>query len=692
MISEQIQFILGGYWDWEGEQPIKNSCGHKAAQYYCFALRQKGRHVCLRYRFGMAGYPQIGSPLWLYQSSSCLFHTFFPINDFVDLSAFVVSSATAGGEVTARSSKIIMFEEPEWQVPRVFVPDGVNTLPEYTHKRFGGRRIQRFLAVLSLILYIFTKISVNMYSGAIFIQQALRMDNIYIAIIFLLIVTALCTVLGGLAAVIYTDTLQFFIMISGSIYVLVRGLQEVGGYSELQTKYLASIPNKLVGNTTCGLPRVDSWRMLRDADTSVSDMPWPGFFLGQTPSSIWYWCADQMMVQRVMASRSLSHAQGATLFAGYAKLLPLFIMVIPGMISRVLFPNEVGCIDPDECFKFCGSRTSCSNSAYPKLVLEYMPSGMRGVMFSVMLAALMSDLTSIFNSASTLFTMDIWSYYQPKAKPREQILVGRLFIIVLAVAAILWVPVIERNQGGQMYIYIQAVAAYLSPPIAAMYCLAIFWKRMNESGAFWGLMSGFFIGIVRMLLDFYYGEPACYEEEFRPAFLSELHYMYFAMLLFISTIVVSVVVTLMTKPPEGWMLIRTTFCTRYDCGDRDDDLELKEHAQNELLQDINEREHHDLKHISHDQPWYKRIYNCMCGYDNSEKAQEQAEAMKEHIANLTNLEQTKCEKVILNTMLIIIISVAIIAFVVLSINPFTIEEVYEIQRTKLEELGLFGLL
>ncbi|KAK7069892.1 Sodium/glucose cotransporter 4, partial [Halocaridina rubra] len=131
-----------------------------------------------------------------------------------------------------------------------------------------------------------------------------------------------------------------------------------------------------------------------------------------------------MMVQRVMAARSLSHAKGGTIFAGYVKLLPLFMMVIPGMISRVLYTNEVGCVDPDECFKFCGSRVSCSNSAYPKLVLEFLPSGIRGIMLSVMLSALMSDLTSIFNSASTLFTMDIWSLCRPKSKTREKLLVG----------------------------------------------------------------------------------------------------------------------------------------------------------------------------------------------------------------------------------------------------------------------------
>ncbi|MPC42544.1 Sodium/glucose cotransporter 4 [Portunus trituberculatus] len=384
-------------------------------------------------------------------------------------------------------------------------------------------------------------------------------------------------------------------------------------------------------NSTCGLPRVDSWRMLRDADPSVSDMPWPAFLMGQMPASIWYWCADQVMVQRVMAARSLSHAKG--------------------MISRVLFPNEVGCVDPEECYKFCGSRVSCSNSAYPKLVLEYLPSGMRGIMLSVMLSALMSDLTSIFNSASTLFTMDIWSQFRPRAKGREQLMTGRCFIIILVVFSILWIPIIERTQGGQLYIYIQAIAAYLAPPIAAMYCLAITWKRMNES----------------------------------------FHYMYFATFLFWVTITVVVVVTLVTPPDEDWRLIRTTFFTRLDRHERKDDVELLNRARAELLLSSpntpeNKYIEHGCQEPEHKIPWYRRFYNWLLGFDDSDKAQQQIVEMNEHIAQLTNLQQEKWENYLLNIMLVVILLVMMGLYIYFSINPFTQEQVHDIQREKLHKL------
>jgi sodium/myo-inositol cotransporter 3 len=235
-------------------------------------------------------------------------------------------------------------------------------------------------------------------------------------------------------------------------------------------------------NMTCGVPGTDSWQLLRAP--FGSDMPWPGFLLGQTPASIWYWCADQIMVQKVLSAKSLSDAQGATIFCGWIKVLPLFLIVIPGMISRVLYPDEVGCVDPEICQAVCQNSVSCSNIAFPKLVLGIMPEGLRGIMISVMLAALMSDLTSIFNSASTLFTMDVYRRFRENAKARELLLVGRLSIVVLVAVSIGWIPLIQQMQGGQLYIYIQSIAAYLSPPIAMIFCMAIAWPRMNEKVTF----------------------------------------------------------------------------------------------------------------------------------------------------------------------------------------------------------------
>lgn len=258
-----------------------------------------------------------------------------------------------------------------------------------------------------------------------------------------------------------------------------------------------------------------------------------------------------MMIQRALAAKSLSHAKGATVFASYLKILPFFIIILPGMISRALFPDDVACVLPEECLRACGSTSSCYNSAYPRLVVGIMPAGFKGLMLAVMLAALMSDLTSIFNSASTMFTLDLWRHLRPKAKTRELLIVGKLFVVLLVALSVAWVPIIEKVQGGQLFIYIQKVGAYLAPPIAAVYFVAVVWRRMNEKGAFWALTVGLVVGVIRMALDFSYPPPACNQQEYRPL-LIRLNFMYFATILFWITCLTGVIVSLLTKPSESF--------------------------------------------------------------------------------------------------------------------------------------------
>ena len=231
-------------------------------------------------------------------------------------------------------------------------------------------------------------------------------------------------------------------------------------------------------------------------------------------------------------------------------------------------------MDPAICEEVCQNPAGCSNIAYPRLVLGIMPEGLRGVMISVMLAALMSDLTSIFNSASTLFTMDVYRRARGgRAGTRELLVVGRVCILLLVAASILWIPLIQGLNNGQLFVYIQAVSAYLSPPIAMVFCMAICWKRMNEAGAFWGLMVGLAIGIVRMVLDFAFPDPGCTEFDGRPGFVveSKFHYMYFAAFLFWTTGVVCFIVSLLTKAGDDYRLIRTTVQTRFSREERPDE-------------------------------------------------------------------------------------------------------------------------
>ncbi|XP_063283852.1 sodium/glucose cotransporter 4 [Pelobates fuscus] len=454
-----------------------------------------------------------------------------------------------------------------WIFVPVYIASGVVTMPEYLKKRFGGRRIRLYMSVLSLILYIFTKISTDIYSGALFIQVSLGW-NIYLSTVLLLSVTAIYTVAGGLTAVIYTDTLQTVIMVIGAFVLMFISFNEIGWYPGLEKKYMEAIPKIIVPNTTCHLPRADSYHMFRDPITG--DLPWPGLMFGLTIIATWVWCTDQVIVQRSLSAKNMSHAKGGSIVGGYLKILPMFFVVMPGMISRALYPDEIGCVDPKECMKFCGIEVSCSNVAYPKLVITLMPVGMKGLMIAVIMAALMSSLTSIFNSASTIFTLDIWLRIRRKAKEQELMIVGRVFIVILVAISILWIPIIQAANSGLLFDYMQSVTSYLSPPVTAIFILAIFIKRVNEPGAFWGLVIGLVVGLIRMIMDFIYTAPTCGQEDTRPSVLKDVHYLYFAMLLFGLTCIVCIVVSLFTPAIPDHELGRMTWWTRNRVNQNDD--------------------------------------------------------------------------------------------------------------------------
>ncbi|XP_070259038.1 sodium/glucose cotransporter 4 isoform X1 [Myotis yumanensis] len=446
-----------------------------------------------------------------------------------------------------------------WVFVPVYIAAGVVTMPQYLQKRFGGQRIQVYMSVLSLILYIFTKISTDIFSGALFIQMALGW-NLYLSTVALLVVTAVYTIAGGLTAVIYTDALQTVIMVGGALVLMFLGFKEVGWYPGLEQRYQQAIPNVTVPNTTCHLPRPDAFHMLRDPVSG--DIPWPGLIFGLTVLATWCWCTDQVIVQRSLSAKSLSHAKGGSVLGGYLKILPMFFIVMPGMISRALYPDEVGCVDPDVCQRVCGARVGCSNIAYPKLVIALMPIGLRGLMIAVIMAALMSSLTSIFNSSSTLFAIDVWQRFRKKATEQELMVVGRVFVVFLVVISILWIPIIQSSNSGQLFDYIQSITSYLAPPVTALFLLAIFCKRITEPGAFWGLMFGLVVGFLRMILEFSYSAPACGEVDQRPAVLKDFHYLYFALILCGLTAIVMVIVSLCTTPIPEEELARLTWWTR----------------------------------------------------------------------------------------------------------------------------------
>ncbi|XP_060946649.1 sodium/myo-inositol cotransporter 2 [Limanda limanda] len=505
------------------------------------------------------GYFLAGKSMTWWPVGASLFASNIGSGHFIGLAG---SGAAAGiGAIAYEWNGMLMVLLLGWLFLPIYIASGVTTMPEYLQRRFGGRRTQLFIAVLSLFIYIFTKISVDMYAGALFIQLALQW-NIYVAIVLLLSITGLYTVAGGLAAVIYTDAAQTAIMLAGALTLMGFSFAEVGGWNALMEGYAHAIPSIRVPNSTCGIPREDAFHIFRDP--VYSDLPWPGVIIGMSVPSMWYWCSDQVIVQRSLAAKNLTHAKGGSLLAAYLKIVPFFAIMLPGMISRILYTDDVACADPKLCKQICGNEVGCTDTAYARLVMELLPTGLRGLMMAVMVAALMSSLTSVFNSASTIFTMDLWKSFRSRATEWELMIVGRVFVLLLAVVSVLWIPVVQASQGGQLFIYIQSISTYLQPPVSIIFLLGCFWKRTNEKGAFWGLSIGLLVGCIRMLLDFIYPAPLCYEQDDRPAVLKYVHYLYFSMMLSLITLVVVVVVSLATEAPKPEQISRLTWYTRFD--------------------------------------------------------------------------------------------------------------------------------
>ncbi|XP_035126614.2 putative glucose sensor protein SLC5A4 isoform X2 [Callithrix jacchus] len=569
---------------------------------------------------------------------------------FVGLAGTGAASGVA--TVTFEWTSSVMLPILGWIFVPIYIKAGVMTMPEYLKKRFGGKRLQVYLSILSLFICVTLSISSDMFSGAIFIQLALGLD-LYLAIFILLAITAVYTITGGLASVIYTDTLQTVIMLTGSFILMAFAFNEVGGYESFTEKYMNAIPSVVKGdnltiNARCYTPRADSFHIFRDPVTG--DIPWPGIIFGTPITALWYWCANQVIVQRCLCGKDMSHVKAACIMCAYLKLLPMFLMVMPGMISRILYTDEVACVVPSECVKHCGVEVGCTNYAYPTMVLELMPQGLRGLMLSVMLASLISSLTSIFNSASTLFTIDLYTKVRKQASEKELLIVGRLFLLLLSVVSIVWVPLVQVSQNGQLIHYTESISSYLGPPVAAVYVLAIFCKRVNEQGAFWGLMVGLVMGLIRMITEFAYGTGSCLAASNCPKIICGVHYLYFSIILFFGSMLVILGISLLTKPIPDVHLYRLCWALRNSTEERID-IDAEEKSQKETEDGVDE------DYPEQSRGCLKKTYDLFCGLQKGPKlTKEEEEALSK---KLTDTSERPLWRTVVNINAILLLAVVV---------------------------------
>lgn len=408
----------------------------------------------------------------------------------------------------------------------VFVPfylrSGVTTMPEFLERRYSPAA-RWYLAVISVVGYVLTKISVTIAAGGIVFGALMGLD-FWVGALIVVVATGLYTVLGGLRAVLITDTLQLFVLLIGSLVVTVTGVQAMGGLGQLRAAVGGSF--------------FDMWLPATDPD-----FPWTGILLGAPILGVWYWCTDQFIVQRVLAARDLDNARGGTIFAGFLKLLPVVLFVLPGVVAHGLASQGKLALDsPDH--------------ALPALVTALLPAGLRGVVVAGLLAALMSSLSSVFNSCSTLVTFDIYRKLRPGASDRQLVVVGQVATGGLVVLAMLWIPLMSRI-SGQLYQYLQSVQAYISPPIAAVFLLGLFWTRVNARGAMAALGTGFVLGALRLVLEL--NNPGSLGGVLHA--YATMNFLHFAALLFAICVAVMVVASLSAPPPSAAQLAGLTYAT-----------------------------------------------------------------------------------------------------------------------------------
>ena len=439
---------------------------------------------------------------------------------FIGLAGQGASSGMAAGHYEWLASIIVLILG--WVFVPFYLRSNVYTMPEFLERRYNGA-CRMYLAGISLVAYLFTKISVSIFAGAIVLKAVLGWDMVRSSLA-LVIATGIYTVAGGLAAVIYTEVIQTVILVVGALILTFIGLDRVGGWSGLH----AAVP-------------ADFFHMMKPM--SDNTFPWTGIFFGAPILGIWYWCTDQVIVQRVLAAKDVGNAKGGTILAGFLKILPVFMLIVPGMITRALYPQEMS-VD--------------TNSAFPTLVTRLMPAGLQGVMVAAMLAALMASKAAVFNSSSTIFTMDFYKKLRPDAPERRLINVGRVATIIMVILSLLWIPFMGRI-SSELWTYLQSVQAYISPPIAAVFLLGVFWKRLNGQGAITSLLVGFALGAIRFILEFYYKGKA--PEGPILGFYAGINFLHFAALLFAICVATLIVVSLLTPAPEASKVNGLTFQT-----------------------------------------------------------------------------------------------------------------------------------
>ena len=475
----------------------------------------------------------------------------------------------------------------------VFVPfyarSLVFTMPEFLERRFSVHS-RYVLAIVSLISYIVTKMAVGIFAGGVVFSTLLpevhlslggiALNSFWIGSVLVIVLTGIYTMLGGMKAVAYNDAIQTVILILGSLILTAYGLVKLGGLgplrelcgSDMFNLWKPLVPAGVDGTWAPVLVKNAAGAVVKQAWYFNGYFPWLGMLFCAPIIGLWYWCTDQYIVQRALGAPDQRTARRGSIFAGVLKLLPVYLFIVPGLIAFALAKS--GKVPGLEVMMGADGTALAreSQAAFPLLVKYLLPVGLRGLVVAGLLSALMSSLAGAFNASSTLFTIDLYQKWKPKATQHQMVRTGRFVTGVMVFIALLWIPVIQGAHG--LYFYLQSVQGYLAPPIFVVFFFGVFWKRLNAKGCLWALITGLALGLFRMLVDtpvalglFGYADAAKtvakgYAEGSFLWIINNIYFQYFSVVITIISIAVMVIVSYMTKEPDYERIKSLTFGTR----------------------------------------------------------------------------------------------------------------------------------
>jgi SSS family solute:Na+ symporter len=459
-----------------------------------------------------------------------------------------------------------------WVMVPFYMRSRVFTMPEFLERRFTPTA-RWVLSLISLIAYILTKIAVGIFAGGIVFSVLLPdvtfmgFDSFWVGSVLVVLLTGLYTILGGLRAVAYNDVIQTVILVVGSALVTYFGLQALGGWGELRHVVGSEMFNLWKPLVPHGVTA--TWAPVREPTRMAwyfnDNYPWIGMLFCAPVIGLWYWCTDQYIVQRALGAPNEQQARRGSICAGFLKLLPVFIFIIPGMICFALAKSGKVETIRQTLFSPDGQviRDQCQK-AFPLLVATVLPIGVRGLVVAGLLAALMSSLAGTFNASSTLFTIDFYSKFKPSASQHQIVWMGRIATMVMVAIGLLWIPVIRGGKG--LYDYLQTIQGYLAPPIFVVFFLGVFMKRLNGKGCLAALIVGFIMGLIRLgidtpvklMKDFHYTEGSFLW------IINNTFFQYYSILILIVCAAVMILVSYATEKPDYEKIRGLTYGTESD--------------------------------------------------------------------------------------------------------------------------------